>query len=413
MNILYLSAFCPSASGDNAAVVDAYYLLQALNKRHNVTVITFISAADRRAIEECRSVCDELITVPAPAAPRSWRYLACTARSFLSSLPAIAYMSHSAKFVGQVRRVAHLSGFDVVHVQYTQLAHYVEYLEGLPAVLEEGDLAFVRRERFAKTVTNPIKRFLLLLDTAKLKHYEIGFSKQYDGILVRSEADRATLSSLVPERPIASFPPWVDLSLTARVSAIPTGEDLMFYGAMWRPVNEQAVAYFAQKIFPQISTRVPQTCFVIAGSRPSTLVRSLANARIEVTGFVDDIAPIYSRAAVVVAPLLAGSGIKGKVIQALAYGRPVVTTSIGAEGIPGKEADGLFVCDNPRDFAECVLSLLHNKSYLRYCKPAQAFIRRYYDWTAGVVTVEQMYQTAIQVRHAGECNVGSRGAKGE
>jgi glycosyltransferase involved in cell wall biosynthesis len=116
-----------------------------------------------------------------------------------------------------------------------------------------------------------------------------------------------------------------------------------------------------------------------------------------VTGYVEDVAPYYSRACVVVVPLRSGSGIKGKIVQALACGKPVVTTSVGAEGIPAAERDGLFIRDDPQPFAECVRWLLEQRRYLDFREPARQFVRRFYDWKAGVERLEHLYR---EVTHA-------------
>ncbi len=304
-------------------------------------------------------------------------------------------MSNSSELFQRVRHLVKTEHFDVAHVQYTQLAHYIRSLGDVPAVLEEGDIAFIRRRRFADSLPNSLKKLLLRHDTAKLQEYEIAYCRLYDGVLVRSEADKEILSNWVPSDRIAVFPPWLDLSLAERVSPIPTAQDVMFYGAMWRPVNEQAAVLFAQKVWPAILTKAPDSRFLIVGSRPSSAVQKLQGSHVIVTGFVPDVAPFYSQSAVVVAPLIAGSGIKGKVLQALAYGRPVVTTSVGAEGIAATENDGLFIRDEPEQMTECVSALLLGRSYLQYRIPARDFIARNYDWHSGVERVQEMYRSAI------------------
>jgi glycosyltransferase involved in cell wall biosynthesis len=117
-----------------------------------------------------------------------------------------------------------------------------------------------------------------------------------------------------------------------------------------------------------------------------------------VCGFAEDIEPFYQRTAVAVVPLLSGSGVKGKVLQALGCGRPVVTTSVGAEGIPASEADGLFVRDDPAAFADCVLWLLRGSTYLKFRGPARAFVREHYDWQASIQRLEHVYSEVVQQR---------------
>jgi glycosyltransferase involved in cell wall biosynthesis len=358
-------------------------------------LLSFASAEDRKHIPGLQSMCREVVALDPPALPRSGRYSFYTGLSFASKLPAIARMSHSKAMAQALRETIARGAFDLVHVEFTQMAHYVDYLDGLPAILDESDIAFVRRGRFARTTPSPAKRFLLRWDTRKLKEYEIKYCSRYSAILVRTEHDRQLLRRHLPHSPIEVFPPWVDLSFASKVRAEPLETCLLFYGAMWRPANEQGVLYFLREIFPRIQHRSESMKFIVLGSRPNERLRRVHSANVEVTGFVPDVAPYYDRTAVVVVSLLSGSGIKGKVIQALACGKPVVTTSVGAEGIPASENDGLFIRDDPSRFADCVDWLLCDRRFLDFSQPAQSFVRRYYGWNAGVRRLETLYRDVM------------------
>lgn len=286
-------------------------------------------------------------------------------------------------------RVAH-GRFDLVYVEFTQMAHYVDCIGDIPAILDESDIAYIRRSRFAQTSESRTVRWVLKWDARKLTRYELGYCRRFRGILVRTEHDRRLLRSLVPDGSIEVFPPWVDLSFADRIEGEPIEGSLLFYGAMWRPANEQGVCYFANEILPRICDAGTPVRLTVLGSRPSERLYRMQGERICVTGYVPDVAPYYSHACVIVVPLLSGSGIKGKIIQGLACGKPVVTTSVGAEGIPATEHDGLFVRDDPGEFAECVRSLLEQRRYLRYRDAARRFVRGFYDWRAGVERLEKL-----------------------
>jgi len=392
MKILFLSAFFPSPTADSAGVLDAYHLLRELSKRNEVTLLSFAAGEDRKQIPSLREMCRSVITVDPPALPGSNRYLFYTGLSFGSKLPAIARMSHSRHMVHALLEQFSHQQFDIVHVEFTQMAHYVEYLNGVPAVLDESDLAFVRRERFARTTKSLTTRILLEWDTRKLKEYEIHYCGRFDGILVRTQQDKNVLKGFLPTARIEVISPWVDLSFAGRIDQLPAEEELLFYGAMWRPVNDQAAIYFINEILPRIRSKRPNTKLTVLGSRPGKRLTELQAKNVVVTGYVEDVAPYYSRASVVIVPLLSGAGIKGKVIQGLACGKPVVTTSVGAEGIPAAEEDGLFVHDDPQHFAERVLWLLEERRYLSFRDPARRFARKFHDWAAGVSRLEGLYE---------------------
>jgi glycosyltransferase involved in cell wall biosynthesis len=383
--------------------LDAHYILRELCRKHEVTLLSFAPAEDRKHIPGLRTMCREVVALGPLAVPRSTRYFFYTGLSLASKLPAIARMSHSKPMVRALRERVASGAFDLVYVEFTQMAHYVEFTGDVPAILDESDIAFVRRERFAQTTDSRAARLLLEWDTRKLKEYEIRYCERFQGILVRTDHDRQLLQSFLRAARIEVFPPWVDLSFAGRVQEEPKEENLLFYGAMWRPANEQAVSHFVKQILPMIRAGNREVTFTVLGSRPSERLRRMQGERVCVTGYVEDVAPYYSRACVVVVPLRSGSGIKGKIVQALACGKPVVTTSVGAEGIPAAERDGLFIRDDPQPFAECVRWLLEQRRYLDFREPARQFVRRFYDWKAGVERLEnlcaEVVHSARAVRH--------------
>ncbi|MGA2423837.1 MAG: glycosyltransferase [Terriglobales bacterium] len=387
----------PSPAADSAGVLDAHYVLRELCRKHEVTLLSFASAEERKHIPGLQTMCREVVALDPPALPRSGQYFFYTGLSFASKLPAIARMSHSKPMVQALRERITRGAFDLVHVEFTQMAHYVELIDDVPAILDESDIAFVRRERFAQTTESRAARLLLNWDTRKLKEYEIRYCGRFQGILVRTDHDKQLLQSFLPAARIEIFPPWVDLSFAGRVREEPKEENLLFYGAMWRTANEQAVCYFVKQILPRIRAGNPEVKFTVLGSRPSERLRRMQGEKVCVTGYVEDVALYYSRACVVVVPLRSGSGIKGKIVQALACGKPVVTTSVGAEGIPAAERDGLFIRDDPQPFAECVRWLLEQRRYLDFREPARQFVRRFYDWKAGVERLENL---CVEVMHS-------------
>lgn len=390
MKVLSVSAFFPFAGADSAGVLDAHHILRELSREHEITLLSFVAHEERVHSSEVEALCKRMVLVDAPAQPGTGKSVLYTGLSFASRLPAIARMTHSAEMVRAIRRATERTRFDLALVEFTQMAHYVEYLNGIPAILDESDIAFVRRQRFAATVRNPVTRALLDWDNRKLRAYEIGYARRYQSILVRTETDKQLLRTDLPEARIEVFPPWIDLSFAPSVNGTPAEANLLFYGAMWRPANEQGALYFAEQVLPLIRQAIPATQFFVVGSRPSNRLSSARIPGMTVTGFVPSVEPYYQRAAVVVAPLLAGSGIKGKIVQALACGKPVVTTSVGAEGIPATEDDGMFVRDDPKPFADCVQWLLRDMNCLRFREPARRFVSKYYNWHTGVARLQKL-----------------------
>jgi glycosyltransferase involved in cell wall biosynthesis len=155
-------------------------------------------------------------------------------------------------------------------------------------------------------------------------------------------------------------------------------------------VNEDAALWAAREILPLVRKRVPDSRLLLVGSRPSAAVRALASESVEVPGWVESIAPWYERAAVALVPIRAGSGIRGKILQALGVGRPVVATPIGAEGIEAREEDGLFVRDEPAELAAAVVALLEGAEHARWHDAGRRWFDAAYRWEQACAEWESM-----------------------
>jgi glycosyltransferase involved in cell wall biosynthesis len=178
---------------------------------------------------------------------------------------------------------------------------------------------------------------------------------------------------------------------------------ILFVGAMGRPLNVEAVGYFCQHIWPRIVAQEPDAEFWVVGSSPPPHLCQLADmhAGIKVTGFVDDLTPVYEQASVFVAPVWVGGGIVTKVLDALAMHKAVVTTSIGNEGIGATPERDLLIADEPDEFAKQVVRLLRDP--LRRQRIGQSggrFVAKMFGWKGIIDHLENIYDEMV--------NVGSR-----
>jgi glycosyltransferase involved in cell wall biosynthesis len=217
---------------------------------------------------------------------------------------------------------------------------------------------------------------------------------RFDRVLAVSDTDRDTLHRLYQQ------------SLNAPVSVIPTGVDttyftpqpqdpsgarrLVFTGSMdWLP-NEDAVLYFCREILPIIREAEPDVTFTIVGRSPTPAVRRLAeDPSVEVTGRVKDVRPYLAASAVYVVPLRIGGGTRLKIFEAMSTGRSVVSTTIGAEGLPAEDGRHLLLADGPQVFAQSVIRMLRDvPARTRIEREARALVAGHYDWEAAAMQLE-------------------------
>jgi glycosyltransferase involved in cell wall biosynthesis len=253
----------------------------------------------------------------------------------------------------------------------------------IPTILFQHNVESEIWRRHAVTERNAAKRFLYRLEFGKMKSYERSVVRKVHHIVAVSEHDRRLMGQ------------WTDPS---RISVVPTGVDLqqygpspsrgadeplvLFVGAMdWEP-NIDAVEYFCREIWPSIQTKIPQGRFRIVGRNPVRRVQKLASSSVEVAGPVTSVVDHLRESSVVVVPLRVGGGTRLKIYEAMATGRAVVSTSVGAEGLDVRHGKDIVLADDPAAFAGAVTRLLQDVELRRRYERAAAALASKYDWTA-------------------------------
>lgn len=258
-----------------------------------------------------------------------------------------------------------------------------------PAVLFTHNVEAEIWRRHAETAANPIARRLLATQWRRMLRFERGALARFDLVLTVSEADSMTFSRLYGNAASAYHvvPTGVDTEYFAPIAADTSNTgtpDLVFTGSMdWLP-NEDAMIFFVREILPQIREIEPAVTLSIVGRAPTPAVTRLAEQRgITVTGRVDDVRPHVGAASVYVVPLRIGGGTRLKIFEAMAMGKAVVSTTVGAEGLPVTNGRDIVIADTPADFADAVVSLLSDREKRqRLERAARRLVVERYDWSA-------------------------------
>jgi glycosyltransferase involved in cell wall biosynthesis len=248
-------------------------------------------------------------------------------------------------------------GVDVIVVGHVQLSPYLPpHLPlGTATVLDMHNIESLLTRRLART-TRSWKRWPMLLESVALMALERRATSQFDLVTVVSEADRVALRDVVHHDHVAVMPNAVD----PRAAPLPHpgGQTSCFVGLMsWEP-NSSAATEFTQQVWPAVLESHPDARLLLVGRDPTPQVRALASRSVEVTGTVADLTPYYAQSSVALAPLLAGGGSRLKILEALAHGRPVLATTVGAEGLDDLVGRGVVLADGPHDLARELSDLL-------------------------------------------------------
>ncbi len=383
MNILFLSTEIPFPM-DHGHHLRTANVLKCLARDHRVHFVGFYkSAAELAYLPELHKYCESLAVFPLPEGRFRWRFFAGLLANLFSRYPFPAtryYLRPARRHIRELRR---RGGIDAVHFDAPWLAFYRAEAGHLPKILTTHNVEAERLRTWMRVEKNPLAKGFLYLQYARLHRFERQVYRHFEENVVVSEADRLALQPLAPQVRFTVIPNGVDTDyFLPNFDAIQPNR-LVWAGPMSDPYNKDAVNYFLQEIYPRIIAQNPQVTVKFVGSAPTGQLQAQAKTdpRLLVAGYVPDVRPHVDEGAVFIAPLRAGGGTKLKVLNAMAQGKAVVTTPVGAEGITGASGQNLCICEGAADFAGQVLALLAQPAeILRIGKNARELIRKHYDW---------------------------------
>jgi glycosyltransferase involved in cell wall biosynthesis len=207
--------------------------------------------------------------------------------------------------------------------------------------------------------------------------------KRADGCILTSDREEAILRQYAPQAPTLVVPNGVDVDYFRPSQATPDPDSIVFVGVMHYRPNVDAMLYFIREVMPHLLRQRPQLTLTVIGAKPPEELRRLAGPNVVVTDRVPDTRPYVERAGAFVVPLRMGSGTRLKVLEGLAMGRPVISTSLGCEGIDAVDGQHLLVADQPAEFAHSVLRVLDDPALAaRLGRQGRALVEERYSWAS-------------------------------
>jgi glycosyltransferase involved in cell wall biosynthesis len=323
------------------------------------------------------------IGVPPPDRRKSG--LKFYARLFLNIFSSLPYIVTSHYATGYQARFDELIGtgaYDCVLCEWTPYVNYIRGTVGPRKIISAHNIESSIWRGYKINERNPLKRLYIANQAAKVGRFERRCFKWADGATAVSESDASKLQALGLGYRVEVVENGVDLDYFRPQQAKVEENMLVFTGSMdWRP-NQDAARYFVKDILPMIKRRRKGIEVVFVGRNPSRKTSALGRVEgVTITGTVDDVRPFIARAAAYVVPLRIGGGSRLKILEAMAMGKPVISTPIGAEGLRVKDRENIVISEHPRDFAEQVLRVLDDKSYRdRLAENGRRTIEKYYRW---------------------------------
>ncbi|MER3523675.1 MAG: hypothetical protein C4326_06290 [Ignavibacteria bacterium] len=286
--------------------------------------------------------------------------------------------------------------FDLIHCCTTILGYY-HLPNDIPLVGDAHNVEYDNVYRAYQQSRNLILKAYFYWDYLRLKHEELTITRKFDVVMTTSERDRNIYRQEHPAKPIVVVPTIVDQAFLQKVDVQEEPKTMIFVGLMNYLPNHHGITYFWDEIFPLILEREPAARLFIVGAYPPKKLQRRASDNVIVTGWVDDVRPYFARAQVFIIPLLIGGGIRGKALEAMAMRRPIVSTTLGCEGINLKHEESALFADTPQEFADAVLRLFNDPA-LRRKLTENAFrnVVAGYGKEAGGKALDRVYHSVLK-----------------
>jgi glycosyltransferase involved in cell wall biosynthesis len=417
LKILWVKAdkLLPVQNGGN---IRTYHVLRYLSARHELTFYSYYAGTPDPDYErELQRQLPGAVAVSTgkrelSGAARGLDYLA-----HLGAQPPYAVSRFAdAKVQKQLRTWFREQRFDVAVCDFLDAAVNFPGRLNIPCVLFQHNVESEIWRRHAATANHPGKKMMYRTEFRKMLRYERAAVSKFHHVIAVSESDRSLMTQWVDGDRVTVVPTGVDLAEyrpdPANSNSDPNASAplITFVGAMdWEP-NVDGVEYFCAEVWPSIKDEVPQARFRIVGRNPGSRVQKWAaiDASIEVTGRVPSVVDHLRQSAVVIVPLRIGGGTRLKIYEAMAAGRAVVSTTIGAEGLDVHHGLDITLADDARSFAQAVIALLRDPELRRRYQTAAAETAARYDWPAIGQRFAEVLQLVAEMKSSARCAIPPR-----
>jgi len=378
VKVLFVSPWYPDPP-DNGAKLRISNLLSALCTQHRVTLIAghHPSIPPSPTFHQPLSLCQRVIPVP-------WLLRPVTGpRRFISYLwprPEWVFSAPSQEMHAAVRKEIQARHHDLVITYELRTARYLPVRTRIPVILEDVELAGYLGSPETETIVRRLRRRLYAWKLRRALRSLLG---RVSACTVPSLAERDLLMQCVSHAPpLKVIPNCLDEKRYEGITADRQHETLIFTGALTFRANYDAVIFFLREIYPLIKQELSRVQFCITGRHNGTthpLIKQDPSVRL--TDFVDDVRPLIAGARVSVVPLLTGGGTRFKILEAMALGTPVVSTTKGGEGLSAQPGEHLLIADRPQDFAAAVVALCRDRSLrTRLSQAGRQLVAEQYTW---------------------------------
>jgi polysaccharide biosynthesis protein PslH len=388
---------------DSGGKIRTFQMLKEWHQQHNVTYLALLpSGTPEAAKAHAGTYSSQQAWIP-------WRdqakgsfgfYIALLKNLLISRYPYVIDKYHSLDAAKRISELERSNSYDVVVADFLSMTANIDTTKINPnkIVVFQHNVESQIWKRHFETARNPLLKLYMFIQWQRYRRFEADMCAKFKGVIAVSEDDATRFQKEFGLRNVLGHvPTGVDVEFFSGADYKPEAQQIVFLGSMdWMP-NIDGILDFVRTIYPSIKARVPAVKLTIIGRNPPQSILGLAerDSSITVTGTVDDVRPHMSKAVASVVPLRVGGGTRIKIFEAMAMGIPVVSSSIGAEGLPVQDGKNIFIADDPETFAGRVITLLENSTTARVMGEAgQKMVRQEFTWQAAVSKFDKMCHLA-------------------
>ena len=382
MNILFVTKELPYPV-NNGHRVRSSHILKGLAKEHKIHLVCFGDQHTHKdQILAMQRFCASVTLVPENPNLAQWKKYFVAVVSLFSTLPYAVKLRSSKLMKDKVQNL--LSTKNIELVIYDGI-HMAWDLPSTPVrkVLSEHNVESTIIQRYYHVEPNIWKKVYAYIEWRKMRGFEQKTWKKFDWIFVCSHVDKKEVETRIGHSKVAIVANGVDIQYYSPKDIDIKEKSLIYTGLMsWRP-NEDAVVYFLKEVYPLIKMEVRQVTFWVVGNNPTEAVKKFAehDGSVAVTGYVDDVRQYVLQSEIFVVPLRIGSGTRLKILEAMAMGKPIVSTTIGCEGLEVTPGENITIADTPAEFARRIVELLKNPQLTRNIGlAARRLVQEKYTW---------------------------------
>lgn len=385
MKILFITQFLPYYP-DTGGKIKTWGILKILSKKRQVFLVSFVDKKEDLVYEKkLREICFGVKTFVQPIITQAHRDLKIKAFLSLLSLKPFRALKHYSKEMEEfIRKINKKQTFDVIYIDHDVMIQYLGAVSTKNKALvfyDEHNISSLAAWRNFLIEKNPIDKLAYLLETTKWVFYEQKYLSHFNHIFAISRLDKKRLIKRGINPKKVSFLP-IPIEIEPLFKFNPKEKNILFIGLMsWKP-NNDGFWWFYKEIFPAIKKEIADVRLTVIGAYPSKSMREAAKIddNLEFLGYVKNLIPYFKKTSVFIAPIRSGGGIRIKILDALSRGVPVVSTTVGVEGIEAKNKREMIIADRPRVFAQAVIEILEDRKLAqRLSKGGIKFIQNKYS----------------------------------